>query len=320
MTTTYDGTSQPPKKDNKNLIIILLSIALVAVCIYAILNNNKKTDLITQQESTINQTTNEKVELQKSFDQSVARFDSVTTVNTGLETQLAESNSEIAKTKAEIRSILNKKNASTAELAKAKQLIAELNNKISGIEQEVARLTKENEGLTQEKAALTQDKEKLTQDLTATNAAKDELEKKVDVASTLHASNISITPVNLKGNGKEKVTSTAKRVDKLVISFDVENRIVQSGSSDVFISIIGPDGKAITTQASGSGTFSTREDGDKAFTAKVPVLLDATNKKRVEFAFVPEQSFQKGTYSIQLYNNGFKIGEAKRDLTKGGLF
>ncbi len=325
MTTnsSFDSTaqgSQEPKKDHKNLIIAILSIALVAVSIYAIVNNNKKGDTIAQQQAAITQTTNEKAELQKSFDESLTRLDSVKSVNSGLESKLTESTSEIAKTKEQIRAILNKKNATAAELTKAKELIADLNTKIAGMEQEVVRLTKENQGLTQDKAALTQDKEKLTQDLTATQSAKEELAKKVDIASTLNASNINLTPVNVKGNGKEKVTSTAKRVDKLVISFDVDNRIIQSGSTDVYICVLGPDGKAITSEKSGAATFSTREEGDKAYTAKVPVDLETAKKKNIQFAFVPEQSFQQGTYTIQIYQNGFKIGESKRDLKKGGLF
>ena len=91
--------------------------------------------------------------------------------------------------------------------------------------------------------------EKLTQDLTATTEVKVNLEKKVDVASTLNASNIAITPVNVKRNGREKVSSTAKRVDKLLVSFDVNNRIAESGPTDVYIVVIGPDGKPVTTGA-----------------------------------------------------------------------
>lgn len=83
-------------------------------------------------------------------------------------------------------------------------MIASLNSKISTMEQEIAKLTEDNRLLGEEKVALIADKDKLTQDLTTTNGIKLELEKKVDVASTLNASNIVITPVNVKRNGKEK--------------------------------------------------------------------------------------------------------------------
>jgi len=315
---TTDGSA--PRKNYKNAIIAALAVALVGVGGYAIVDKNKTVEVIHQQETTIAKVSDEKSDIQKNFDGSLARLDSMGTLNTSLTSKLKDETSEIAKTKNQIRTILNKKNATAAELAKAKGLIAELNGKITGMEQEVARLTQENQSLTADKVTLTADKEKLTTDLTATTVMKQDLEKKVDIASTLNASNIAITAINVKKNGKEKITTTAKRVSKLVISFDVNNRIIQSGMTDVYVVVIGPDGKPISVDKSGSGTFTTRNDGDKTFTAKLPVDLETSKKKNVEFAFVPGAAFQKGSYIIQIYQNGFKIGEGTRELKKGGLF
>lgn len=316
---TVEG--QAPRNNSvKNAVIAVLSVAVIAIGGYAIVDKNKNTEVIHQQETTIAKVSDDKSDIQKSFDGSLARLDSMGTINTSLETKLKDKNSEIAKTKNQIRSILNKKNATSSELAKAKTLIADLNGKITNMEQEVARLTQENQSLNQDKVALTADKEKLTQDLTTTTTAKVDLEKKVDVASTLNASNIAITAINVKKNGKEKITTTAKRVNKLLITFDVNNRIIQSGMTDVYVCVIGPDGKAISADKMGSGTFTTREEGDKAFTAKVPVDLETAKKKNVEFAFTPGQVFMKGNYTILIYQNGFKIGEGSRELKKGGLF
>ena len=278
---------------------------------------NKSDSTIQQQQSQIAKVSDEKSDIQTSFDASLARLDSMSTANNSLNTQLAEKNTEIGKLKTEIRTILNKKNASASELARAKKLIDELNEKISGLEADVARLTTENQALTNDKVVLTQEKEKLTQDLATTTEVKQNLEKKVDVASTLNASNISITPVDVRKNGKEKVSSTAKRVDKLVVSFDVTNRIAEPGTTDVYVVVIGPDG---TPMNSGGETFTTREDGDKNFTAKLPVEIETAKKKNVEFAFAPGNKFQQGSYKIQIYQNGFLIGEGVRELKKGGLF
>ena len=174
--------------------------------------------------------------------------------------------------------------------------------------------------MTADKTQLTADKDKLTSDLQTTSAAKEDLEKKVDIASTLNASNIAITPVHDRKNGKEKVTTTAKRVDKLVISFDVNNRLAQNGQTDVYVCITGPDGKPISVPALGSGTFASRDEGDKIFTAKVPVDIEAGKTKSVQFAWKQNSTFQKGNYKIEIYHNGFKIGEGIRELKKGGLF
>jgi peptidoglycan hydrolase CwlO-like protein len=328
-TSNFEKSSTETKKNRKdyrNVIIGALAVVLVGAGGYLIVDKNKSTETIQQQQTQIAKVTDEKSDVQQSFDASLSRLDSIKSVNSSLQGKLTASNSEISKTKAEIRSILNKKNASAAELNRAKQLIASLNDKITNMQAEVARLTQDNQNLTQDKVVLTQEKttlteekEKLNQDLTTTTVAKQDLEKKVDIASTLNASNISITPVKLKGNGQEKVTSTAKRVDKLKISFDVDNRIAQPGTTDIYVLVLGPDGKPITNEALHSGTFTTRDEGDKSFTAKLPVELETAKRKNVEFQFTPG-NFQQGNYTIQIYQNGFKIGESTRELKKGGLF
>jgi len=323
MNTNYETTAAPQapeRSQSKNIVIGVLSAAVLGLGIYTVTDHNKSGEQITQQQTQIAKVTDEKSTIQTNFDASLARLDSMTTEYKGLEGKLTASNNEITKLKGEIRSILNNKNATASQLSKARKLIDELNGKITTMEADVARLTQENETLTADKVQLTADKEKLTTDLTATTTAKQDLEKKVDVASTLNASNIRVTPINIKGEGKEKETTTAKRVDKLVISFDVDNRIAQAGSTDVFVMITGPDGQVITSDASGSGTFTTREEGEKTFTAKVPVDVETAKRKNVAFGFVPGTSFQKGNYKVQIYQNGFLIGEGTTELKKGGLF
>ncbi|MFT3935498.1 MAG: hypothetical protein QM726_17865 [Chitinophagaceae bacterium] len=322
-TTNYPSAapqSQAPKKDYRGLIIGLLAVGLLGTWGYLLWNNNKNEQSILSKDTQIAKVTDEKSEIQRSFDASLARLDSVTGSNNQLQSKLAEATTDISKKKAEIRSILSKKNATAAELTRAKELIGQLNDKIAGLEQKVTELTAQNTqlntDLTTEKGKTTQ----LTADLQTTTTAKVEADKKVDIASTFNASNITITPINEKKNGREKVTTTAKRVDKLVIGFDVDNRIVQSGTADIYVCITGPDGKPVTVEALGSGTFTTRDEGDKLFTAKVPIEYEAGKKKNVQFAWKQNSDFQRGNYKIEIYHNGFKIGEGTRELKKGGLF
>jgi peptidoglycan hydrolase CwlO-like protein len=322
-TTNYPSSSTPsqePKKDYRSIVIAILAVGLLGTWGYLLYNNNKQEVLNTSNQQQIAKISDEKSDLQNNFDATLVRLDSISGNNTELSGKLTARNSEISKLKNEIRGILNKKNATTAELTRAKSLIAELNEKLSGLEEEVAKLTQENQTLTTEKTVLTQEKDKLNVDLQTTTTAKQELEKKVDVASTLNASNIAITPVNERKNGKEQVTSTAKRVDKLVISFDVDNRIAQSGQTEVFVCITSPDGKSVSVPALGSGTFTTREEGDKVFTAKVAVDIESGKKKPVQFAWKQNSDFQRGAYKIEIFHNGFKIGEGVKELKKGGLF
>lgn len=320
---TEQPAAQPAdgkKRDSRNLIIGVLIAGLILLAGFFIYDHSNSGQKIQSEQAEVAKVTTEKSSIQSSFDASLARLDSMQTVNTDLNGKLAESNSQIAKMKTEIRSILNKKNATAAELSRARTLIAQLNGKISDLEGQVAMLTQQNDSLKQNVATLTTEKETISRNLDSTNVVKQGLEKKVDVASTLNASNISITPLNVKNNGKEKVSTVAKRVDKLLVSFDVNNRIIQSGSTDLYVVVIGPDGKPVTTSDSNGNTFVTRDEGEKTFTAKLPVDLETAKTKNVQFAFSPGSHFQQGSYKIQIYQNGFLIGEKTRDLKKGGLF
>ncbi|HEV3412616.1 MAG TPA: hypothetical protein VG101_09055 [Puia sp.] len=317
---TTDVNNTPRQKDHRNLIIGLLIFGLVASFVYLFIMQNDASQVIGQTHTQIAKLNDGKIQIQKSFDESLVRLDSMTGLSNGMRVKLKGQSDEIAQKKAEIRRILNNRNATAAELAKAKQLISELNDKIGNMEQDVARLKTDNQSLTQDKVQLTQDNISLTSDLQTTTAVKQDLEKKVDIASTLNASNIAITPVDVKSNGKEKITNTAKHVSKLLISFDVTNRIAQSGMTDVYVCITGPDGKNMVVPAAGPVTFTTRDEGDKSYTAKVPVDFEMSQKKKVEFAFTPTGKFQQGSYTIQIYQNGYKIGEGTSELKKGGLF
>src|ERR1700730_603566 len=322
-TTNYPSAtpqSQPPRKDFKNLVIGILAAGFLGTWGYLLWNNNKQEQVQQTQQTQIAKVTDEKGQLQKNFDDALVRLDALTGTNNKMQSQLSERQTEIGKLKNNIRGILKKERLTAAEKKKADDLIKELNDKINGLEQQVAQLTQENQQLNQDKTQLTQDKDKLTSDLQSTTTAKDQLAQKVEIASTLNASNISITPMHDKKNGQDKMTTNAKKVDKLVISFDVNNRIAQTGQTDVYVCITGPDGKPISVPALGSGTFTTRDDGDKVYTAKVPVDIEAGKTKPVQFAWKQNSSFQKGNYKIEIYHNGFKIGEGTRELKKGGLF
>lgn len=308
MNEPVPAAEQPPKNapiNTKNALIGILGAAVLALGAYLVFDKNNSNENIQQKETTLSAVTAEKSEVQSSFDASLSRLDSMVGVNTSLNTQLEEKNAEIAKTKEEIRTILNKQDATKEELARAKSLIAKLNSKISGLQAEVARLRTDND--------------RLNNDLTVSNAAKVELEKKVDVGSTLHASNIVITPMNVKRSGKEKISDRAKKVDKITVSFDVANRIVQSGFTDVYVVVLGPDGQKVEAEPVTGGSFSAREEGEKEYSAKVPVALETAKTQKVSFSFAPAK-FVKGNYTIQIYQNGFLIGEGVRPLRKSGLF
>jgi len=297
------GTQYPQQKDNRKLIYGILIAALIGTWAYIFYDKSKTKETVTQLETRIVNVDSARNAIQQDFLAVSAKADSLTQNNIQLQGDLADKNSAIQKLKGNISGILKKKNATDAELAQAKQMIGELNGKVDGLFAEIDKLKGENQQLTSanqqlstEKTQLTADKQSLEQNLTTTKTEKKQLEDKVDVASTLHASYIGIAAIKVSSSGKEKETTTAKRANLIRISFRLdENRVTPSGTKDIYVIVTGPDGKAITE----GGSFVSREEGDKPFTSKVSVNYE---------------------YKIEIYNNGFKIGQGVKTLKKGGLF
>lgn len=313
-------TTRVEKKSNnttKNIIIGVLAAGLLGTWAYFLYNKNESDKTIQEKSVAVTQAMTARDSANILYQNTLQRLDALTGENNTLKSQVSDDNSQISKLKKEIANILSKKNASEAEVKRAKALIAQLNQTVANLEAENARLTGENQVLAANNTQLTQEKQVLQTNLQTTTTEKDELAQTVDVASTFSASNMAITPVNEKRNGKEKTTTTAKRVDKLVVSFDVENRVARSGPADLYVIVTGPDGKVIS-DASGA-TLSTREDGDRAYTYKTTIQYEQGTRKSVQVP-MHQDHFQTGDYKIEVYQNGFKIGQQVKSLKKGGLF
>lgn len=324
--TNYPSANNPQSSGSttnnnttKNVLIGVLAAGLLGTWGYFLYDKNRSDEQIQITQTQANAAMTSRDSVQLLYNESLSRLDSITGNNNNLQGQLSERQTDISRLRSEIDRIMRNKNASDADLRRARSLIAELNGKIANLEMEVARLTGENQQLAASNTHLTEERQVLETNLQTTTAEKDELASTVDVASTFSASNIQIKPVNEKRNGKEKETSTAKRVDKLVVSFDVENRIARSGPADLYVIVTGPNGQVISDPNMGSGMLTTRNEGDKPFTFKTSIDYEQGTRKSVQVP-LRQNDFQTGNYRIEIYQNGFKIAEGVRSLKKGGIF
>ncbi|MBA2562350.1 MAG: hypothetical protein H0V14_05440 [Chitinophagaceae bacterium] len=317
----YRPTDPPTNNNSRNFLIGGLIVALLGTWGYLIWdksrNKEEKQTLTTQ----IVNADSSKNELQRELNDAAMRLDMLKTTNSKADSLLKTKDKDIQALKSRVQTILNDKNATAAQLAEARRLIGQLNGSIENYTAEIEKLQGEKIQLVEEKRKVTEERNFVKRNLdSATTVIKDK-EGLIDIGSTLHASNFTIVGVKEKSSGKEKETSTAKRVDKLRISFDLdENRLTQSGLKDIFISITAPDGSPITVEALGSGKFVTREGIEREYTKKVEVDYKQGEKQKVNVEWKQDKDFQTGNYRIEIYNNGFKIGEGLRTFKKGGLF
>ena len=311
----------PSKNNMRTLLTGLLVVALLGTWGYIIYDKNKTKEKDDQQETVIASTSTQRDELQKELEDAAMRYDMLKSSNSKLDSTITSKDRDIQEKRTRIQSLLNKVNATAAELGEAKRLIASLNGDLEGYRAQIEVLQGEKIQLTQEKQVVTQERDRVRKDYDSANVVIKEKEDMLNVGSTFMASNFSIIGIDEKSSGKEKATTTAKRVDKLRISFDLnENMIAKSGTKEIFVCITAPDGTPVAVEALGSGTFSTRDGQQKFFTQRLNVDYTQNKKQTVSFDWKQNTNFNTGNYKIEVFNNGFKVGEASRPLKKGGLF
>ncbi len=308
----YNQTSSPNNSGRKNNTIIywVVIVILLAGCIYLFMSKNKLADdkqtMETQKNQVIDSVNADRASLESDFAAASAKIDQLVSQNARLDSALQNDQAAMAKMKSEIRTILSNKNATQAELKKAREMITQLTDKSKQYEARIAELEKENSELTGQNQVLTRERDSTVEKNIALKKA----------GSVLAAANIRMNPIDKRRNGKEKETSKAKKVDVLRITFDiVENRIAESGTKQVYLRITGPDGNVLYTPSNASGVM-TMANGDQV---KYSVLknIALTQNQPVKDVIVDWQqdgNYGKGKYNIEIYNEGYKVGSGSVDL------
>jgi predicted nuclease with TOPRIM domain len=239
------------------------------------------------------------------------KLDSLTAQNTQLSGNLLTKTDEIKKLKSNIGNILKNQKATNKELENAKSMIVELNGKLTGLVADLEKAQVENKQLTAKNEDLTNQNTSLNNNLTTTTKEKERLQ---DIGSTLHASTFNIESLRIREDGSERKTNNAKRANTIRVTFQLDkNKITPSGTQDIYVCLTNPEGKSIGDGA----TFTTREDGLKTFSNKLTVQYVQNATLPVNFDIKQNSKLTEGEYKVEVYNNGFKIGEGKTTSRKG---
>jgi uncharacterized phage infection (PIP) family protein YhgE len=302
----------------KSVLLLMTSMGLIGTWVYHLYDkteySKRRTEVFIKDSTAVAEAVTDS--LHKMYSYAITDLDSRLSFTKGsadsLESELQSSVGQINTLKKEISDILNKKGVTREELAIARRKIAELQqmvddlrNQNSSIEQEKNRLNGMMETLTGEITGLQQNMKRVEDENRV-------LVDKLNLASTFFASDLKLSPVTVR-NEKEEETSQAKKVSKLVVSFSVQNNVSDDPGSEVYVVITQPDGKVIRNDVWETGTMNTRTEGKKSYTQKLRFEYLKGSVKPILFSInAPE--YQKGNYAMQVYHNGMMIGKVSKTL------
>ncbi|MDB5010495.1 MAG: hypothetical protein JWR67_1197 [Mucilaginibacter sp.] len=307
--------NQPEKtpKKNSNVIyfLIVVILALLGTDVYLYMKKNTSDEKIVYQND-------EKTRLQTELDSLEAQVEQVNAGKTKLSAEMRAKNDSLQSKIKVLRSELAKGKLTAAELGKAQEDVKQLRYFVTKYTADIEELKKQNANLTTErdtlKTNLTAVSEKantLTQEATTLQKQNQDLSTKVQIASALKIGNANVVAYKIKNSGKEVDVSRAGPAKKIKINFTIaSNAVAEKAAHDIFVRVIDPTGNLIT---SGNSSTFTADGQDLQYTYKTSIdFKDDGSGYTIDW--VNPSPFQKGTYTVLLYADGYTMGKTSITL------
>ncbi len=305
-------------KDTKSLLLVLLSAGLVATWVYHLYDktiySNRRTEVYIKDSVAVAEGIRDS--LQKIYSGTItdlgSRLDSTASNADSLQNALSQKMGQIRNLQQEINGILTKKGATREELASARSKIDQLQGLVRQLRSQNKSMEDEQKRLSLVMDQLNGDIRGLQQNIQKLGDENKDLTEKINAASVFVASEVNLSAVMVRGS-REEQTSSARKTRKFVASFRVQNNVNAYSNAEVFMVLTGPDGQIIQNPVWDSGTMDTRNEGRKQYSIKVHFEYDKGDSKQLLFSLNTD-SYRKGVYLLQLYHNGYMIGQASKKL------
>lgn len=328
-TPTYGAPEGGSNPKRTTTIMGVVIAALLGLCVFLLvskLNTGKQLDATTME---LTQQKEAFTELDAKYNEAVTQLEQQKGINAELDAKINQQLAELESSKNQIAGLIRsnkdykggmanlsrQKDQFLAEIDDLKKqigILTENNTQLSGQNEQLTSSLNETQTRLQEegtaKAALISEKSSL-------ESERNQLSKKVDVASAIRVKNVEVKARDVRSNGKERSNSKAKKVDKLSVCFVTEaNEIAEAGEETFYIRVVDPTGAPLAIESLGSGVGMNKRD-ESEFRYTTTATCNYTNgETQVCGAWQPGQNFVKGKYQVEIFNKGFLVGTGNFNL------
>lgn len=278
------------------ILFIILGILVIAIGVITYLfvaekQNNKELVEIFELE---------KDELENEYTRFATHYDELqlTFTNDSLSELLSQEKLKVQRLLEELRTV---KSSNAAEIKRLKNELNTLRNVLRSYVVQIDSLNKVTEEQKQVIAEVTQKYNAASRRITNLSDEKEQLSKKVTLASQLDATNINIEPKNKRDKRAKKV----KDVVKFNINFTITKNITaETGERILYIRITKPDNDVLTKDASHTFPYENRTLN---YSIKKYIEYDGEEQNITVFWHV-EEFLYAGNYRVDIFADGNLIG------------
>ncbi len=320
------------KSNGLSIISILMLIGLLGLSAYLWMNNSNLKKELTQVKTENLDLEKLHTELDQDYQSSLKELEELRGDNQELNDMIDTQKEELGKMKKRISGLI----WTERELGKAREEMANLRSTADGYISEITRLKQENQSLNSKNVKLTEANENMsqeievnkkrinkldsvktllvnqTEELNETNAV---LAGQVDMAEAIKINYIEVKGYQVKDDGSVKEKGRAKKVDMLRACFTTETNLVTKAGSKAFqVVYTAPSGELLYVEELGSGSLTNKLNGETVrYTAGGNI--DYNNEDTTAcLDWTPNFDLEKGTYRVEIYNNGFEVGKGSFKL------
>ena len=192
------------------------------------------------------------------------------------------------------------------ELVKLREENGVLSNENQSLKSETTTLRSEKEGIIK---SAEETKANATRKVEEESVKNKVLSEKVAKAAALRTEFVKVIGINDRGKESEEKKYKAKKLAKIKVVFQLaKNDLTEKERKTVFIRVLDPDGSTIFDASTGSGNF-TFNGQELAYTTRGDLNYDNENLY-IEMVYNRGgTAYREGQYKVELYAEGFKIGE-----------
>lgn len=291
-------------KDTRNILLLVVSLCLVGTWAYHVYDKNQYAQQIPAviQKDSIAEQKAVNDSIRKSYSTTLAQMDTSTAAGGTEKTDYTEKSSEIDSLKNEIYAILNINAITKEDLRKAEEKIRQLQKKLASTAVKPEVQPDNQPATSQVKNAATADVQRVKAEQKNTQSAKQETP-----AALLNAVSISFRAI--QSETKDQATTRARAAGFFSVSCLLQNSAASFNDTELFIVLTDPNGHVVQDDQWQAGMFLTSLNTRIPYSRKSIFNYTKGDTKRLAVTIEPSD-FIQGSYSLQIYHNGTRIGKS----------
>ena len=290
-------------KQKITFIAVSATLLIAAIILGVMLMDSRKQNIEMQELFAL-----EKEELENEYSSFATQYDElqIRITNDSLQDKLEQ---EKLKTQQLLEELRQTKATDAAEITRLKKELKTVRAVLKSYVVQIDSLNRLNEELQKENKRVKARYSEASRKIDKIEEEKENLTKKVSLASQLDAIGISFTP--LKKNGKE--AKKIKDAKKIAIGFTIAKNITtETGEKTIYVRILKPDEDVLAKNA---GDLFTYENKELKYSIKKYIEYNG-EEQQVNVYWDIEEFLQAGTYKVQIFADGNMIGSGSFNIKK----